>query len=62
MKVKSVRGKNNVQRMYHEYEIDTGVIEGSELALTTDDNTFPIRSCSCGEERLSTRLRGGRSR
>ena len=27
MKLKSVRGKNNVQRVYREYEIDTGVIE-----------------------------------
>jgi hypothetical protein len=27
MKLKSVRGKNNVQRVYREYEIDTGAIE-----------------------------------
>jgi hypothetical protein len=27
MKLKSMRGKNNVQRVYREYEIDTGVIE-----------------------------------
>ena len=27
MKLKSVRGKNNVQRAYREYEIDTGAIE-----------------------------------
>jgi len=27
MKLRSVRGKNNVQRVYREYEIDTGVIE-----------------------------------
>ena len=27
MKLKSVRGKNNVQRVCREYEIDTGVIE-----------------------------------
>jgi len=27
MKLKSVRGKNNVQRVYREYEIDTGVID-----------------------------------
>jgi hypothetical protein len=27
MKLKSVRGKNNMQRVHREYEIDTGVIE-----------------------------------
>jgi len=27
MKLRSVRGKNNVQRVYREYEIDTGAIE-----------------------------------
>ena len=27
MKLKSVRGKNNAQRVYREFEIDTGVIE-----------------------------------
>jgi hypothetical protein len=51
MKLKSVRGKNNVQRVYREYEIDTGVIE----ALNSVDCRAAIET---GQEQENVNLTG----
>ena len=51
MKLKSVRGKNNVPRVYREYEIDTGVIE----ALNSVERRTAIES---GQEQENVNLTG----
>ena len=51
MKLKSVRGKNNVQRVYREYEIDTGVIE----ALNSVEKRAAIET---GQEQENVNLTG----
>jgi hypothetical protein len=51
MKLKSVRGKNNVQRAYREYEIDTGAIE----ALNSVEKRAAIET---GQEQENVNLTG----
>jgi hypothetical protein len=51
VKPKSVRGKNNVQRVYREYEIDTGVIE----ALNSVERRAAIET---GQEQENVNLTG----
>ena len=51
MKLKSVRGKSNVQRVYREYEIDTGVIE----ALNSVEKRAAIET---GQEQENVNLTG----
>jgi phage terminase small subunit len=51
MKLKSVRGRNNVQRVYREYEIDTGVIE----ALNSVERRAAIET---GQEQENINLTG----
>ena len=51
MKLKSVRGKNSVQRVYREYEIDTGVIE----ALNSVEKRAAIET---GQEQENVNLTG----
>jgi hypothetical protein len=51
MKLKSVRGKNNVQRVYREYEIDTGAIE----ALNSVEKRAAIET---GQEQENVNLTG----
>jgi hypothetical protein len=51
MKLKSVRGKNNMQRVYREYEIDPGVIE----ALNSVERRAAIET---GQEQENVNLTG----
>ena len=51
VKLKSVRGKNNVQRVYRQYEIDTGVIE----ALNSIEKRAAIET---GQEQENVNLTG----